>query len=776
MLAEGSLLWGIGGVLAGLGLATGGCVLRRSRRHDQREAMASHLLDGLGKQGVGFVVCTGEGGERRIAHMHGLAGLLGETTETVTSFAAFEALWQEPDREPFRALLEGDHAKPRFALLRTTGGKRMECTATPIDWEGESARLLTIRPIGQTYQKLHTAERQNDALKAELSLYQELLHHLPMPVWVRESDLSMPYCNLSYIELVDENDDSDSSDGMPALFAGAQELARAARETGKPQQERQHLIIKGRRRLFQITETYQPDSQRIIGYGQDITELEAAEADINSHLATLEDLLGSSSSAMTIFGSDRRLRFYNQAYVRMWGLDESRLQSNPTFGEVLEYLRELRQLPEQVNFPAFKQQRLRLFNEVTEPHEELIYLPDDRIIRAVAIPHSAGGLLFVYEDVSDRMALERSYNTLIAVQRETLDNLFEGVLVFGGDGRLKLYNPVFLSLWDLGEGSVSKEMHISALLEKTRPLYDVEDWESFKAAFIGQLQSRQNTSMRIERKDDKVLDCNIIPLPDGGVLLTYVDMTAATLVERSLRERNEALEAGDKLKTEFLANMSYELRSPLTSISGFAEMLRSLYVGELNDKQREYVEGIHQSSQHLRHLINDILDLSSIEAGYLTLDMSEFDVCSLLRSIMSLLSERLRDSQLTATIHCPDEISTMHADETRIRQVLFHLLSNAVKYSNEGGEITLGADREAGGIVLWVRDQGVGISTEEQRAVFDKFYRGDVGVRKSGTGLGLSMVKSFVELHGGHVSLESQPGEGTVVRCFIPDGSEMGSE
>jgi signal transduction histidine kinase len=311
-------------------------------------------------------------------------------------------------------------------------------------------------------------------------------------------------------------------------------------------------------------------------------------------------------------------------------------------------------------------------------------------------------------------------------------------------------------------------------VDRTRALYAYDDWEGFREQRINQIHARTPLSMRLERTDGKVIDCSTVPLPDGATLITYLDVTDSTVVERSLRERNEALTEADRLKTQFLANVSYELRSPLTSISGFSDMLRQEYFGELTSKQREYVEGIHQSSQHLMQLVNDILDLASIEAGYMQLDVSELDIHAMMKSVLALTQERAREHKLSINLVCNEKIGKMRGDETRLKQSLFNLLSNAIRFTPSGGHIEMGAKADEGDIVrLWVRDDGPGIPEADQAHVFDKFYKGLMrekgkGKTKAGTGLGLSMVKSFIELHGGRVDLASAPGKGTTISCLLP--------
>jgi len=616
--------------------------------------------------------------------------------------------------------------------------------------------------------------QENEKLKTELKNVSTIINMAPFPIWQRGRDMAVHFYNIAYSEAVEDADKADGG-GAPELDLKARVIARQAMESGKPVIDRRHIVVGGARRLFEIRELPVPQEHISVGFATDISEVEILQEDLDRHISAQSDLLESSASAMAIYGADMKLKSFNYAFVALWKFDEMWLDTQPTYGEILENLREKRKLPEQANFQQFKQSQIKLFTDLIEPREEFFYLPDSRSLRVIAIPHALGGIMFAYEDVTDRLALERSYNTLIAVQRETLDNLHEAVAVFGEDGLLKLSNPGFLVLWDIDAETARSEPHGRDLVERCKHLYLYTDWENFKQNHVHEMQSREQVSKRLERSDGKVIDWRKVPLPDGATLITYLDITDSTLVERSLRERNEALQAADRLKSEFLANVSYELRSPLTSISGFSEMLKQEYFGSLSEKQKEYVEGIHQSSQHLMYLINDILDLAGVEAGYMRLEVSKFDIYAMMKSVLSLIQARAREMNLTIEFKCPSKIGKMTADETRIKQILFNLLSNAIKYSEDGGKITLGArEEEPDDIVLWVEDQGQGIPPEEQEAVFSTFYKGrnqeaarGKSSQRSGTGLGLSIVKSFMDLHGGQVHLESSKGKGTRFECRL---------
>src|SRR6185437_16156609 len=367
----------------------------------------------------------------------------------------------------------------------------------------------------------------------------------------------------------------------------------------------------------------------------------------------------------------------------------------PTLDEVLERLRERRRIPEHADFRAFKKQQLAMFTSLIEPQEELLHLPDDRTLRLVVSPHPFGGLTFVYEDVTDKLALERSYNTLIEVQRETLDNLYEAIAVFGSDGRLKLSNPAYGQVWQLTPGDLQGEPHVSEIVEKTRAFFDNgSDWFERKARIIARVAAHTLTSGYLERRDGSTLRVATVPLPDGNVLLSYLDVTDSTRVERALRERNEALETAGRLKSEFIANVSYELRTPLNAIIGFAEILTNQYFGELSPRQLDYSKGILDSSHRLLSLINDILDLATIEAGYMTLETQELDIHTLMASVLALTRERARKQSLDLSLDCPSDIGTIEVDERRLKQALFNLISNAIKFTPSGGSINLTAARD----------------------------------------------------------------------------------
>ena len=621
--------------------------------------------------------------------------------------------------------------------------------------------------ILEVAQHVARLEAENTRLKSEARRYANIINSSLNPIWQRDADLNIVYCNLAFTEVAEETAESVIAIGDMELYRGHRSLAQKAMETGQEQYERRHIIVGGERRLYMIRELPMK-GEGVIGYATHIGELEQAQEEIQRHVSALRDLLESSTSAMAIYGRDTKLKFYNFAFVSLWKMDESWLDTEPTYGDVLEVMREKRKLPEQANFKAFKQTQLKLFTTLIEPQEEFFYLPDGRTLRVIAIPHALGGILFAYEDVTDRLALERSYNTLIAVQRETLDNLHEGIAVFAETGRLTLTNPIFRQLWKLEPEFAVSEPHIREVFARCKEYFKTDDWPGYLDSLVARFQQRRHLSLRFERADGTVLDCSAVPLPDGATLLSFIDVTDSTLVERSLRDRTQALETADRMKTEFLANMSYELRSPLTSISGFSEMLSREYAGPLNESQKDYVGGIYQSAQHLGALIGDIIDLATIEAGFLKLEVKPFDIREAIDNVLALLGARLKLQDVALSVIIDPAITTLDADETRVKQILINLLANAVRVTKSKGRIEVRLDYTANGeMQMTVRDDGPGLDAARRDKLFDPFFR---GTHAPGTEsvLSLSLVKRFMELHGGRILVESEPGNGTAITCIFP--------
>jgi len=604
--------------------------------------------------------------------------------------------------------------------------------------------------------------------------FRATLDALPIPIWLRRApDLAMTFVNRAFL----------TASGLPSVDAALQsnialdrserDLASAARGDNAAVEAKRFAVLSGHRRALAFTLAPLPNGG-IAGSAIDVTAPSEAEARLRQHMEAHAETLDRLATAVAIFGPDRRLNFYNRAYVRLWGLPEAWLAAHPSEAEILDRLREMRRLPEQPDFRAWKQERLRLFDKPDHHPEELWHLPGGKTLRVVTQPHPFGGLIFLYEDVSDQLRLESSYNTLIKVQKATLDTLQEGVAVFGPDGRLKLYNAAFVRIWRLEPGDIAAEPHLKRIADVCASRFGRDRvWDIVISTVTAAAPERQREWGEAERSDGAIISLSIAPLPDGATLATFVDATDRFRIESALRERNEALEASDKLKSEFVKRVSYELRTPLNSILGFAEMLSAGTPGALNQKQGEYVDAIVRASGGLRDLINDILDLSTIESGAMQLEPQELNLYALLSGMTEHAQEWAAKIGLNLTLDCRPDAGTFIADGKRIRQVVFNLLSNAFKYTPRGGRVTIGGDIVGDDVRIYVADTGPGVSPELMPSAFERFSAKGVAVARAGAGLGLALVNRFIELHHGWVELESQAGMGTRVTCHLPRKADM---
>jgi signal transduction histidine kinase len=702
-------------------------------------------------------------GVAKVAHFDDIIAALKEPEDFVTAFRKLQ--------------LSGEG----FTLAITTqkDNKVVPVTGTRIRI-GRDGFLLDILWFGDNPSTNQNSERQNselDELNEKLAMAKAVYDGVPFPVWVRGPDLNLTRSNRAYAKALDLSPEDvvrEQGELTSATARGGSGRALAAKalEIGQSRTERRHVIIAGKRQLLEITETPYDASEGVkgvFGFALNVTAEEDKDTEIQRHAASQREVLEHLGSAISIYGPDMRLEFYNRAYLRLWHCEEAFLDSKPTFGEILEDTRARRVAPDQVDFPRYKRERIALFTSLLEPREDLMHLPDGTTLRILVSPHPMGGLIFVHEDVTDKLALESSYNTLIAVQRETLDNLAEGIAVFGPDGKLGLFNPAVALIWDLPTDYLASSPHIADILEKTKNLQSFEgEWNEFKNEAVSYTLDRNPRKGRINLNNGKVLEYVAVPLPDGAVLNSYLDVTDSIKAEQTLRASNIALATADRLKSEFVANVSYQLRTPLNTIMGFSEILTNQYFGTLNDKQMEYTRTIMDASKKLLLLINDVLDLATIEAGRMALDQETTSVAGLLNMAKQITAEWARQQSLEIIIDCPSDVGSFDIDTHRMKQVLFNLISNAIKYTPANGRITLEARRKDDWIALVVSDTGIGIPETDLDRVFGKFERSNAQARQSGAGLGLSLVKSFVELHGGRIEISSAPDQGTRVTCWIP--------
>ena len=451
-----------------------------------------------------------------------------------------------------------------------------------------------------------------------------LLRRRRFPLWAKRSNGTLSFANAAYAQAADATSVADAIDrNLELLDRDDREVMAQTLAEKNGFTARVPIVTGGQRRIFDIHALNVPGGNA--GIAIDATEAAQLRAALKRMAEAHRRMLDQLSSGVAVFDAERRLTFYNDSYRRLWDLDRTFLDGGPDDSSVLDKLRVARKIPEQADFRAWKNKLFEAYRAI-EPAKDMWYLPDGRALGVVTTPNPEGGVTYLFDDVTESLKLARQNDGLMRVQRETLDNLAEAVAVFGSNGRAQLFNPPFARMWKLSPDALARQPHIETIEQWCRPLFDDDTtWQTLRAAITG-IDNRISVPLKIERKDGSVLDCMTMPLPDGATMLTFQDVTDTVNVERALRERNEALETADQMKIDFVHHVSYELRSPLTTIIGFAHFLSDPATGPMTLKQGEYLGYITSSTNALLAIINNILDLATIDAGAMTLNLGPVDV------------------------------------------------------------------------------------------------------------------------------------------------------
>jgi signal transduction histidine kinase/PAS domain-containing protein len=626
------------------------------------------------------------------------------------------------------------------------------------------------------------AEEQATSLRSEvervtgaLDALSALIEAAPFPMWYRGPDLRLAMVNTAYVAAV------EADNAMAAIKAGIElveeadgrnPLSHAAlvRERGEATERMVPATVAGERRMMRVVEVPLGETG-VAGYAIDVEDLEQAHSELIRFVRAQRDMLDRLSAGVAQFGRDRSLIFYNQPFARLFSLRPDFLADGPEFNRLLDSMRESGNLPEVRDYPEWKVAKGRWFTSGLSADEEDWLLPGGKHLRVVGQPLPDGGLLLIFEDRTEQIQLASARDTLLRVRTATFDNLFEAVGVFASDGRLHLWNNRFRETWEFEEEQLAAHPRVDALTpliakKLKNPNHATIVRELVRSATV----ERKQRSGHVSFTDGRDFEFAAVPLPDGNALFTMLDVTDSRRIEAALRDRNEALEDADRMKTAFVSNMSYELRTPLTSIAGFAEMLASGYAGELPPAAIDYVRAVLDSVARLGLLIDNVLDLTQSDTGSLLLAEDEVDLKELCEETAAQARRLGLEKQVDFAVELDASLGQIVGDRRRLRQALDNIVENAFAYTPAGGRVLVHGSGDAEAAEIIVSDSGVGIPPADQARVFDRFYRAMVAGEGRGEalGLGLPLARQFVEAHGGTVELQSEVGLGTTVTIRLP--------
>ncbi len=623
------------------------------------------------------------------------------------------------------------------------------------------------------------SQSEIESLRKQISEYREALDALsgmieaaPLPIWFRDRAGRLQMVNSHYVAAVGGQD-------AAAVIAGGFELVEAAdgQSAGEVAARAAHdgqalrrilpVTIGTSRRMMSVSDVPLGELG-VAGYAIDLQEEESLRTALRKQAQAQRDMLDRLSAGVAQFGPDRRLSFCNQPFISIFALTPDMVAPETEFDRLLDAMRNQGTLPEARDFPAWRRERAAWFLSEA-PQEENWLLRDGVHVRVVAQPLPDGGLLLIFEDRTEQVRLSSAHDTLLRVRAATFDNLFESIAVFSADGRLHLWNSRFRALWRVDEETLAAHPRVDELVGQIADRLDKPQQASLVRQLIrAATVERRQRGGRIAFADGRHFEFAAIPLPDGNALFVMLDVTDSRRMERALRDRNQALEEADRVKTAFVANMSYELRTPLTSIAGFAEMMMAGYAGTLTDRTREYVGAIMTSTERLTKLIDNVLDLTQGAAGMLPVDKQDIAASEIADAALRRHADSARATGITLVRDVLPSAGRMQGDARRLGQALDHLLDNAIRYTGKGGRVLLHADGTQERVRFIVSDDGPGMDAETQARLFDVFARFSHAASGEADGLGLLIVRRMTEAHGGTVSILSEPGQGTVITMDMP--------
>ena len=688
-----------------------------------------------------------EGGEGLTAEQ--LAELSENVRRTQKTAAPFQMALTPPGSERSLAL-QGALADPQVS----PGG----------------AALIWVFDFSESEDELSKLRAAAMRAESDFAALIGLIEAAPMPMWFRASDMKLRLVNQAYVDAVAADDAAAVISGQVELIEDldGQKPSDIARASLKQQEKSERIVpatIQGQRRSMRVSDL-PLGAEGVAGYAIDIEEQEQERREFRAYRDAQRAMLDQLSVGVALFDAKEQLSFANRPFRRQFGLANQSV-SGLTFARFLSDARDQGFTPEVRDFPEWRREHIAWFG-TAETIEEAWPLPGGTHLRVVAQPMPDGGMVLIAEDRTESLALSATRDTLLRTRTATLDSLFEALAIFAPDGSLQLWNRSFAGTWGLTSEFLDTHPAAQELLDAiAENLVQPAQSKSIGAVVRAATLDRREKGGRVELTDGRSLEFAGVPLPDGNGLLTVLDITASVNAENALLERNQALEEADTVKARFLANMSYEFRTPLTSIGGFAELIKSGAAGDVGEQMGEYVDAIIESVGRLTDQVENVLDLSQSEAGLLPITKQEIDLLPFLTALVRERESAIIEAQLGLDLR-GRKGRMVDADTRQLGRAIGNLLDNAIEGTPPEGQIEISIAQKTTGAEIVISDNGRGMSADDLDRALGNARTHDDGSIERRQGLGLPLAKQLIEAHGGALKLESEEGAGTTATIRLP--------
>lgn len=751
----------------------------RSRGADAARRTAKRLNRLLDESPAAALLVRSDGrleGSERLAHWLGLEELpqfLSELSKHPDRGLTEEQL----DELTRKVRLAQKSAKPfRMAITLPGSSRSLALRGSLADPQVSpgGAALVWVFDFSESELELAQMRKETARAKSDFAALVGVIAAAPTPMWFRNPDMRLQLVNKAYVAAVGAQDMQSVLDQQielvePVEGVSASEIARGASLSGDPVERVVSVTsVDGTRRRFRISDLPLGD-EGVAGYAVDIQEQEDQAREHRAYREAQRSMLDRLSVGVAQFDGQRRLTFANQPFRRLLGVRPGAGAIGTSFERLLSDARDEGRTPSVRDFPIWRKEHVAWFGEGGTQEEDWP-LSDGTHLAVVGQPMPDGGLALIVEDRTEQLSIAANRDTLLRTRTAMLDSLFEALAVFAPDGTLQLWNHSFPETWGLEAEALDKHPSVDALLPLIEPhLARPRQIRGVAEVIRSATLDRKQRAGRLQLADGRTIEFAGIPLPDGNGLLTTLDVTANEQAETALRDRAEALEQADKVKTRFLANMSYEFRTPLTSIGGFAELLEAEVAGPLSDGAKEYVSAILESVARLTDQVENVLDLSQSEAGLLPIARRELSLLAFVAGVARAREDAVEAKNITLDLRGKQSL-VVHADPRQLGRAIGQLLDNAIAACAQDGRILVDLAKHEGGMRIVISDNGRGMDEGELARALDGMRQPSESdpddTRRQG--LGLPLAKQLIEAHGGRFEIQSEKGLGTSVSLWLP--------
>ncbi|MBE6467260.1 MAG: hypothetical protein E7004_01525 [Alphaproteobacteria bacterium] len=392
--------------------------------------------------------------------------------------------------------------------------------------------MIWFRDVSFATNRIKTLEKELSDTEKKHLLQQDILDNLPFAVWLRDENLDISYCNKKFVEFIpDKNRNNIIEEHLEITGTSGESVSRnlaaGVHKSKRGSKTKVGVVIKGSRVAMEAYETpFYPEQNLEKTYSAgcliNINELDELKRNLKQHQEAQLEILQALGTAFAVFNQDMSLQFNNQAFTTLWKLDSAWLNAPQTYLSFLDYIRENRMLPEVPDYKAYKKDEQKKFLQIIEPVSDLMHLPNGKTFRRMQAPYPMGGVVFAFEDITDRIATTSAYNALMSVQNEILTGIFDGVLIFGANSRLSFYNDAYIKMWDADKVFLAGEPTFEEILDSQQQFFaNKDEWEKVKKGISANMLNRTSKTITLKRLDDKKIQVSVKNLSDGALLIVY---------------------------------------------------------------------------------------------------------------------------------------------------------------------------------------------------------------------------------------------------------------